>query len=178
MPSSSTLRVKVEWHGQQQRDNPSIKFVYVIRSPASTTIRMLIAALQEQLSEEFALRHIRLMQLTTNDGYILMNEDVCSDVLLNDDKLVCVDMHRFIVDSGDAIDINDPWLTLEHHDSTDDCEKRVQVGMTNTGKLGISLIGEGYNREVHLFSISELISLARSDKKGNKSRSIRCQRHH
>jgi hypothetical protein len=164
---SSALRIKVEYVDRRNKDSSSLKFVYVIDSAGTTTIDKLITALQEFMITQFGCRNMRLVQLVTDDGYLLMRHNICEHVLHNDEKLVCVDMVQFIVENRRTFNIEESWLNLEQHDDSDDVDKSLIVGINDVGKLYVYLFGGRYRQELYLFNIFELLIMA-SDKREGK----------
>lgn len=169
---SSTLRIKIAYAGNTEHNIPCLKFVYVIESPTTTTIRQLISDLQEFVVTQFGCETMRIMQLRTDDGYLLMKHNVCTDVLTNNEKLICVDMNQFVVENSDTLNVEEAWLTLEQYDPSDGIQKSLAVGMNNAGKLYVSLYGGAHLRELYLFDISELLAIARDKRKGKILHSI------
>ena len=157
---SATLRIKIECARNSEQDIPSLKFVYVIESPTTTTIRQLITALQEFIVTQFGCEKMRLMQLLTDDGYLLMNHNICTDVLHSNEKLICVDMNQFVAKNRDTFYFEESWLKLEQHDASDGIEKSLAVGVNNSGKLYVYLWGGANEQELYLFNISELLAIA------------------
>jgi hypothetical protein len=163
---SSTLRIKIEYVGNREEDKSSLKFIYVIDSPATTTVNQLITALQEFIITQFGCENMRLMQLVTDDGYLLMKNDICAHVLSSNEKLVCVDMNQFVAENRSKLNFEETWLSLEQHDASDGIEKSLTVGLNNAGKLYVYLFGGGNIKELYMFNISELLAIARDKRKG------------
>jgi hypothetical protein len=163
---SSTLRIKIEYANNGQDDESSLKFVYVIDSPSTTTIDQLITTLQEFFVTQFSCNNMRLIHLVTEDGYLLMKHNICAHVLNNNEKIVCIDMDQFIARNRNTLNFEEPWLRLEQHDASDDIEKNLTIGMNNTGKLYVYLFGGENIQELYMFNILELLDIARDKQKG------------
>jgi hypothetical protein len=165
---SSPLRIKVEYCDNNEEDSSALKFVYLITSPATTTIKELISTLQDFIITQFSCQNIHLVHLTTDDGYLLMKHDICNNILINNDKLVCIDMNQFVRENTNTLNIEQAWFTLEHHDSSDDIEKCLNVGINNTGKFYVYLYGGENNRELYLFNVIELLAIAHDKNTGKQ----------
>ncbi|CAF3722786.1 unnamed protein product, partial [Rotaria sp. Silwood1] len=157
---TATLRIKIEYAGNSKEDNSSLKFVYVIDSPRATTIDKLITDIQEFIVTQFGLHNMRLVDLVTDDGYILMKQNICVDVLNNNEKLVCVDMDRFVAKNKSTLNFEDTWLKLEQHDASDNIQKSLTVGVNNAGKLYVYLFGGRNMQGLYLFNVFELLAMA------------------
>jgi hypothetical protein len=164
---TSPLRVKIEYCDSNEKDTPPLKLIYLITSPSTTTISKLISILQESIVTQFSRQNIHLVHLTTDDGYLLMKNYLCSDTLISNEKLVCIDMNQFVRANANTLNIKEAWFRLERHDSTDNIEKSLNVGINNTGKFYIYLYGGGKNREIYLFNVIELLAIAH-DKEVNQ----------
>ncbi|CAF4770507.1 unnamed protein product [Rotaria sp. Silwood1] len=156
---TATLRIKIEYAGNSKEDNSSLKFVYVIDSPRATTIDKLITDIQEFIVTQFGLHNMRLVDLVTDDGYILMKQNICVDVLNNNEKLVCVDMDRFVAKNKSTLNFEDTWLKLEQHDASDNIQKSLTVGVNNAGKLYVYLFGGRNMQGLYLFNVFELLAM-------------------
>ncbi|CAF4289226.1 unnamed protein product, partial [Adineta steineri] len=165
---SPPLRVKIEYCDMNKDQSPPLKFVYLINSPNSITISKLISILQDFIITQFGYRNIHLVDLTTDDGYVLMKNDTCNDILINNEKLICIDMNQFVVNTIDTINTDEAWFRLTHYDSTDNTDKSLSVGMNNTGKLYIYLFGGENHRKIYLFNIIELLAIARDNQKASR----------
>ncbi|CAF0809610.1 unnamed protein product [Adineta steineri] len=165
---SPPLRVKIEYCDMNKEQSSSLKFVYLINSPNSITISKLISILQDFIITQFGHRNIHLVDLTTDDGYVLMKNDTCNDILINNEKLICIDMNQFVVNTIDTINTDEAWFRLTHYDSTDNIDKSLSVGMNNTGKLYIYLFGGENHRKIYLFNIIELLAIARDNQKASR----------
>ena len=164
---SSTLRIKVEYVDSSKEDSSALKFVYLIDSAATTTIDKLITALQEFIITHFGCHNLHLVQLATDDGYILMKHNICAQVLQNNEKLVCVDMGQFFIKNRRTFNIEEAWLKLNQHDASDNIKKSLAIGINNAGKLYVFLLGGKGMRELYLFNISQLLAMARINTKVN-----------
>ncbi|UJR32613.1 hypothetical protein I4U23_020073 [Adineta vaga] len=162
---SSSLRVKIEFNYKNQKNNTPLKFMYLIHSPATTTIEKLISILQQYIIDQFIYENIHIVNLLTEDGYLLMKNDLCSDILNRNEKLICVDMYRFVVENSNTIDMDKAWLKLEHHDTTDDIQKYLCVGLNDVGKFYIYLWGGRLKKELYLFNTIELLALVHKKQK-------------
>jgi hypothetical protein len=170
---SSTLRIKVEYTDSRKEDNSSLKFVYLIDSPSTTTIDKLITALQEFIVTQFGSHNLRLVHLLTDDGYLLMKHYICAHVINNNEKLLCVDMDQFVAENRSTLNFEETWLKLEQHDASDDTEKSLMVGINDAGKLYVLLFGGENMQALYLFNVSELLTIARDKRKGKLSKYIR-----
>jgi hypothetical protein len=162
---SSTLRIKVEYTDNNGKDSSSVKFIYIIESPATTTIGQLTTVLQDFIITHFGYQNMRLVHFVTGDGYLLMKRDICAHVLNNNERLVCVDMKQFIRENRDTLNIEEAWLRLEQEDTSDDIEKSLTVGINDAGKLYVYLFGGGNMRALYLFTAFDLLAMARDKRK-------------
>jgi hypothetical protein len=163
---ASTLRVKVEYTDSNEEASSSVKFIYIIESPATTSISQLTTVLQDFIINHFGYQNMRLVHLVTDDGYLLMKRDICAHVLNNNEKLVCVDMKQFIRENQDTLNIEEAWLRLDQEDTSDDNEKSLSVGINYAGKLYVYLFGGRNMRALYLFNSFELLAMARDKRKG------------
>lgn len=159
----SSLRLKMQLGEAQQ----SLKFVYVLDSPSSRSVGELIRSLEDYIRRQFSRPHLRLVRLTTQDGYLLSSTDRCHSVLKDDDCLLCVDMGKFSREVYPSLDEGNLWLEMKQHDASDNEEKYLQVGLTHTGLLFIRIKGSGAIYAIYLFSIHELVDIAK-DKRGGR----------
>jgi hypothetical protein len=149
-----------------EQNDPPLKFVYVIDSPTTTTIDKLIINVQDCMINQLGCRDIHLVQLTTDDGYLLMKQNICAHVLNNNDKLMCIDMQSFINDNRHMLSSSEEWLSLQQHDASDDKEKNLRVGVHDNGKLYISMYGDENTSALYIFTFSELLTIARAKRQG------------
>lgn len=167
---TQSLRLKIQCKDGRLGDISPYKFVYVVGGPDGTTIRKLTALLQEFITSNFGAENLHVMQLVTEDGYLLMEDDICGSVLMNNDQLVCVDMYHFINENLHAMNTNEAWFTLGNQDGDDDDEstKKLVVGLSSRRQVYVYLFGNDDSQALHLFKITDLLTLAR-DTKNSKS---------
>ena len=164
----SSLRLKIQLGDAQQ----SLKFVYVLDSPSSRTVAELIRSLEEHIRRQFCRPHLRLVRLTTHDGYLLSSTDRCHSVLKDNDCLLCIDMGKFSREVNPSLDEDNLWLDMKQHDASDDEEKYLQVGLTHTGLLFLRIKGSRAIYAIYLFSIHELLDIAKDKQRGRNQSCI------
>ena len=169
---SSSIRIKVQLGDDEQANNryqsstPILKFVFVIESPSHKTIDELIRILQKYINQQFLNNQLELVQLTTIDGFLLSKSDKCSDVLKDNDHILCIDMKAFVQGAYSTLDLDNLWLELKQHDASDDEEKYIQIGLNQFSKLFVRLRANSNAFGIYIFSIFELISIASEKRKG------------
>ena len=165
-----TLRVRIQYTAIHHGDGSFFKFVYLIDSPTKTTIRVLITLLQEFISSHFGAENLRLMQLVTEDGYLLMEDDLCAHVLISNEQLVCVDMYQFIMENLASLNTDDAWFSLEQQDSNDESvTRKLAVGLNSRRQVYVYLFGNDDVQALHLFSVPDLLRLADDRNHGKHS---------
>jgi phage anti-repressor protein len=168
---SSSIRIKVQL-GEEIKDNynrystPLLKFIYVIESPSNKTINELIRTLQKYINQQFLNNNTELVQLTTADGFILSKSDKCSDVLKDNDHILCIDMRTFANEIYSTINFDKLWFEIKQHDASDNQEKLIQIGLNNFSKLFIRFYANSNAYGIYVFSIFELISIASEKRNG------------
>ncbi|CAF1293546.1 unnamed protein product [Rotaria sp. Silwood1] len=167
----SLLRVKVQLgdeasNNQRHNSIPILKFVYVIESPTNKTINELIQLLQKYINEQF-YNNIQIVQLTTNDGFILSKSDICSTVLKDNEHIICIDLQTFTNENYSTIDFDHLWFELKQHDASDNEEKCIQIGLNCFSKLFIRMFGTLNMNGIYIFSVYELIKITNEKRKDN-----------
>jgi len=168
---SSSIRIKVQL-GEQTGNNYDqnskliLKFVYVIESPSQKTIDELIRILQNYINQQFLNNNTQIVQLTTNDGFILSKSDLCSIVLKDNDHIICIDMKTFVQENYSTIDFNHLWLELKQHDASDNQEKFIQIGLNTFLKLFIRIRANSNMYGIYIFNVFELIKIANEKRRG------------
>ena len=171
----STLRLKVQLGTESSGHNsqaavPVLKFVYVLETPSSVSVHELIQRLKTYMAKRFGLKNVKIVHLTTSDGFLLSNLDTCAGVFKDYDHIVCVDMLAFIRESYSSLDLDDLWLDMEQHDASDDEEKYIRIGLTHMSKLFIRMHGQGAMHSLYLYSYDELAAIASEKRRGNYER--------
>ncbi|CAF3821254.1 unnamed protein product [Rotaria magnacalcarata] len=167
----SSLRIKVQLGNEssndyRQRSNIILKFVYVIESTSHITINELIQTLQKYINKHF-YKNTQIVQLTTHDGFVLSNSDICSVVLKDNEHIICIDMGTFTNQIYATIDFDNLWFELKRHDASDNQEKCIQIGLNSFYKLFIRLYGTGTINGIYMFNIFELVTIADEKRKDN-----------
>ncbi|CAF1558284.1 unnamed protein product, partial [Rotaria sordida] len=170
----SSIRIKVQL-GDNKSNNKSyrktlpslIKFIYVLNSSSTKTINQLKHLLENYIIREFSYNNVQIVQLMTDDGYFLSNNDICSDVLEDNDRIICVDMEKFIEENYMTLDLENLWCEIKQHDASDNLEKYIKVGLNNCGKLFIRIYGTSTMYGLYMFNIFELIQIANEKKQQN-----------
>lgn len=147
-----------------------LNFVYVLDSPNDTTIDALIDRLEAHLVRQFSIKNARIVQLLTDDGYILPRDHYCSHVLADNERVRCYNMEQFVQDNYSTLDFGDLWCELKQHDASDNLEKTVQVGLNNLSKLFIRMYGSSTAYGLYLFSAHELRTIASERREQSKTR--------
>ncbi|CAF0757070.1 unnamed protein product [Adineta steineri] len=171
----SSIRIKVQINDNKsvnknssRKSSPSvIKFIYVLNSPSTTTINELIHLLENYLIRQFSIKNIRIIQLMTDDGYILSNNDLCSIVLNDNDRIICYDMEQFVEDNYSTLDLNNLWSEIKQYDASDNREKTIQIGLNNLEKLFIRIYGNSDGYGLYIFNIFELMKIANEKSQNN-----------
>ena len=168
---SSSIRIKVQLgtepdNNSYEQNRPLLKFIFIIESPSQKTIGELIRILQKHINQNFLNQDIQLVQLTTHDGFLLLKSDHCTDVLKDNDHILCIDMPTYVQQINATIDSDNTWLELRQHDASDNIEKWIQIGLNTFGKLFVSLYGNDNNFGVYVFSVVELITIASEKRRG------------
>lgn len=158
-----------------QTTNVFRKFVYVIKTPTNKTIDELIRDIQEYISKNFSFTKTHLVQLMTDDGYILSKEDQCLDVLKDDDCLRAVDMPRFIENYYSRIRDVHLWLEYRLHDASDNREKFIRIGLNNFSQLFLRMYASISSSVLYVFGIHDLIRIVKDKPKGKENRWIQSE---
>ncbi|UJR08482.1 hypothetical protein I4U23_012749 [Adineta vaga] len=164
------IRIKVQLGEEKKgsRARPLLrKFVYVIESASNQTIAELLQTLQKYIIEKFSHMNIEIIQLKTDDGFILSKSDRCSDVLKDNDLIICVDMRRFIEEYQAFFIENVIWLERKQYDVTINKERVLRIGLNNTPELFIRLYGTTDLNSIYVFGFCELITIA-NQKQSNR----------
>jgi len=170
----SSIRIKVQLDNKSRNNNshrkppPSpLKFVYILEQPSTKTIDELIHLLEKYIIRQFLIKNIRIVQLMTDDGYILSNDNICSNVLQDNDRISCFDMENFVQENYSTLDLVNLWCERKQYDASDNLEKYIQIGLNNLGKLFIRMQGTLDIYGLYMFSVFELIKIAREKRQGN-----------
>lgn len=172
----ASLRLKIQigedesqtQHRYHRDDSISaLKFVYVCDLTTTKTIEDLEKSLEKFICQHFSWKHFQLVQLITNDHFLLCKSDRCCDVLKDNDHLICIEMGHFAREYASSIDSDNVWLELKDHDDSDNTEKYLQVGLMNLSKLFIRMRGADNIYALYLFSIHDLSKIAREKRQGN-----------
>ncbi|CAF1083216.1 unnamed protein product [Adineta steineri] len=165
------LRIKVQLgDGKREYQGRRLlhKFIYVIDSLSTKTIGELLQILQEHIIKEFSYSNIQIVQLTTEDGFILRESDLCSAALKDNDHIICVDMKKFAYTYGEFFDINTTiWLERKEYDATNKAERAIRIGLNNISQLFIRLYGTNEVNSIYTFGIYQLMEIANA-KQENK----------
>lgn len=167
------MRIKVqvgEDKSTSQTTNVFRKFVYVIPTPTTKTIDELIQDLQEYIVTNFSFTKTYLVQLMTDDGYILSKTDQCLDVLKDNDRLHAIDMPRFIENYSSRIRDVHIWLECKQHDASDNRERIIRIGLNNFSELFVRMYGSTSSNALYVFGIHQLIRIVKEKPKGREKR--------
>ena len=170
---SSSIRIKVQVgteNEEQVYQNYSsvLKFIFVVESPSHKTIDELVRILQKHINENFLNHPIELVQLTTVDGFLLSKWNKCSDVLKDNDHILCIDMQTFSRKINSTIDWDNLWLKVLQHDASDNLEKSIQIGLDSFSKLFISFFAGEDAFRIYVFSVMELMTIASEKRRGKE----------
>lgn len=169
----SSIRIKVQV-GDNETDYarkekyPLRKFIYSIDSPSHKTINELIRILEEYIVQKFSYIDMKIVQLMTDDGFILYKSDLCSNVLKDNDQIICVNMKKFIQEYYKKFQENLTWLELKQHDASDNREKLIRIGINNVSELFIRMQGSSTIISLYIFGIYELITIANEKQQSMK----------
>lgn len=167
----TSIRLKVQLSEEKSsnsfRKTPVVplKFVYVLQSPVDKTINDLRQLLAKEIVRQYSNR-IQIVRLMTDDGYHLSNEHRCSDVLKDNDQILCYDMDNFIQENHSTLDYTNLWCDMKQHDPSDNQEKYIQVGLTNAKKLFIRIHGTSNVYGLYIYNVFQLLDLARDHPDG------------
>jgi hypothetical protein len=163
----SSIRLKVQLPDHQSTNNSyrktpvlPLKFVYVLDSPSTKTIDDLLHLLEEYIIRQFSKTNVKIVRLMTDDGYFFSNDDICSNVLEDNDRISCYDMDNFIQENYSTLDLENLWCEIKQHDTSDNQEKYIQIGLNNLGKLFIRIHGTSNIYGLYMFNIFQLIKIA------------------
>jgi hypothetical protein len=170
----ASIRVKLqvgddENNYEYKEKYPLRKFVYSIDSPSNKTIDELIQNLQQYIVEKFSYINIQIIQLMTDDGFILSKSDICSTVLKDNDQIICVHVKKFIEEYYKKFKDDIIWLELKQHDASDNREKYIRIGLNNVCELFIRMYAKLGVTSLHVFGIYELITITSDKRKGSKN---------
>lgn len=173
----SSIRIKVQIGYEKSNDrfqkvNPPLKFVYLIEAPSHKTIHELTRTLQNYINQEF-FYNIPIVQLVTHDGFILSKSDLCANVLKDNEQIVCIDMHTYTRENDSSLNFDKLWLAMKQHDVSDNEEKSIEIGRTNSSKLFVQLRGTSAIHGLYIFNFYELIKIASEKRTGNLNGSKR-----
>lgn len=157
------LRLKVQLGDEKKgsRTRPLLrKFVYVIDSSSNQTIAELSQILQDYVAKQFSHTNLEIVHLMTDDGFILSKSDLCSHVLKDNDRIICVDMRRFIDDYYACFNENNTWLEQKQYDITISRERILRIGLNSTPELFVRMYGTVEVNTLYVFGIHELITIA------------------
>ena len=145
-----------------------LKFVYILNSPSATTIDQLKHLLEKYIVRQYSKNNVQIVRLTTDDGYFLSDDEICSDVFRDNDHIVCYDMESFVQENYSTLDLQNLWFEITQHDASDDYDKYIQVGLNNSGKLFIRIYGTSKIYALYLFNVFQLSKIANEKPKSNQ----------
>jgi len=170
----SSIRIKVQVSDNKSTNNSYrktpvslLKFVYFVESPESATIGELTHLLENYIIRQFSNKNVRIVRLMTDDGYFLSDDDFCSSVLKDNDRIICFDMDNFIEENYSTLDLQNLWCEIKQHDASDNYEKYIQIGLNNLGKLFIRMYGTSNIYGLYMFNIFQLIEIANEASQSN-----------
>jgi hypothetical protein len=170
----SSIRIKVQLSDTKSTNNSyrktpvvPLKFVYFLNSPAATTVGELIPLLEKYIIQQFSNNNVQIVRLMTDDGYFLSNDELCSNVLQDNDRIICFDMENFIQENYSTLDLQNLWCEIKQHDASDNQEKYIQIGLNNLGKLFIRMYGTSNSYRLYIFNIFQLIKIANEKSQSN-----------
>jgi len=171
----ASIRIKLqvgddENNYKYEEKYPLRKFIYPIDSPSNKTIDELIQNLQQYIVQKFSYINIQIVQLMTDDGFILSKSDICSTVLKDNDQIICVHTKKFIEEYYKKFKDDIIWLELKQHDASDNREKYIRIGLNNVSELFIRMYGTLGVTSLHVFGIYELVTITNEKRKGSKNR--------
>ena len=88
-----SLRLKVQLSEDKSnnsyRKTPVIpvKYVYSFNAPLYTTIGELRQLLEKYIVQHYSSKSVQIVRLTTDDGYYLSDDDLCTNVLKDNDRI-------------------------------------------------------------------------------------------
>lgn len=167
----SLIRVKVQFSEKKSSNNRNtpvlpLKFVYMLDVSSTKTVNDLRRLLEQYIIRQFTKPDVRIVQLMTDDGYYLPEDELCEHVFKDNEHILCVDMDSFIQENFSTLILENFWCEIKQHDASDDAEKHIQVGLNKAGKLFIQIRAAWNVRGLHLFNVFQLIKIA-----GEKSQS-------
>lgn len=170
-----SLRLKVQYGNDKptkyhKSEQSPPKFVFCLISPSSHTVNDLKNLLENYICEQYSYKNVRIVQLMTDDGYFLSNDDNCSCALKDNERIICYNMEKFVEDNYSTLDLENLWFEIKQHDSSDNYEKYIQVGLNNLGKLFIRIYGTSIIYGLYMFSIHELIKIANRTSTSNRKK--------
>lgn len=169
----AALRLKIQLGEEQQSHHHHddaegpLKFIYFCEQASTKTIEDLLRALEKYIRREFSSKFLQLVQLMTNDGFLLSKSDLCANVLKDHDHLICIDMARFARENYQRLDTDHLWLEMKDHDASDNTEKYLQVGLNDRKNLFLRMRGAEPIYALYFFSIHDLTQIAREKRRGN-----------
>jgi hypothetical protein len=163
----SAIRLKVQLNDNKSsndsfRKTPvlPLKFVYILNSPFTTTIDELKHLLEKYIIRQFSKTNIQIVRLMTDDGYYLSDDELCSNVFKDNERIICFDMESFVQENYSTLDLKNLWCEIKQHDASDNHEKYIQIGLNNSGKLFIRIHGTLDIYALYLFNVFQLIKIA------------------
>lgn len=170
----ASIRIKVQLSDNKSSNNSNrktpvapLRFIYVLQSPSNKTIDELIHLLEKYIIRQYSHMNIQIVRLMTDDGYFLSNDDFCSDVFKDNDRIICFDMENFVQENYSTLDLQNLWCEIKQHDASDDYEKYIQIGLNNLGKLFIRMHGAYNSYGLYLFNIFQLIKIVAEKPESN-----------
>jgi hypothetical protein len=103
----------------------------------------------------------------TDDGYYLSDDELCSNVFQDNERIVCFDMESFVQENYSTLDLQNLWCDITQHDASDNHEKYIQVGLNNSGKLFIRIHGTSKIYALYLFNVFQLSKIANEKSTSN-----------
>jgi hypothetical protein len=125
--------------------------------------------------KQFSCIKTQIVELMTDDGYILSKSDACSNVIKDNDRIICIDMRKFIEKNQSTLDIKNLWLDLKQHDASDNQEKYIRIGLNNVSELFVRMRGTSNVMGLYIFGIHELITIASEKRKSNLVKVFTCR---
>ena len=169
----SLIRVKVQL-SENKSSNDSyrktpvlpLKFVYMLDLSSTKTVDDLRRLLEQYIIRQFTKPNVQIVRLMTDDGYYLPEDELCEHVFKDNEHILCVDMESFVQENYSTLILENFWCEIKRHDTSDDHEKYIEVGLNKAGKLFIRTHGAWNVYGLHLFNVFQLIKIA-----GEKSKS-------
>ena len=168
---STTIRLKVQIgiEDNRQHDDDAIpirKFIYFIESPSQKSVDDLRHDLQTYINEHYLHTNIKILQLTTVDGFQFSRFDKCSNVFQNNDHILCIDKKAYEREIYRTINRDKSWFVLKQYDPSDNKEKSIEIGLNVAGQLYVRFWVDSNRNSIDLFSFFDLMNII-NEKKNN-----------